>query len=67
MFVLSHSDGTARTGTYILIDMVLNRMAKGELLKRSVASPIISSRGCCRYCVLSRSAAPELETFSQET
>ncbi|KAG9349038.1 hypothetical protein JZ751_029356 [Albula glossodonta] len=24
------SDGTGRTGTYILIDMVLNRMAKGE-------------------------------------
>ncbi|CDQ89612.1 unnamed protein product [Oncorhynchus mykiss] len=23
------SDGTGRTGTYILIDMVLNRMAKG--------------------------------------
>lgn len=26
----SHSDGTGRTGTYILIDMVLNRMAKGK-------------------------------------
>lgn len=26
-----HSDGTGRTGTYILIDMVLNRMAKGEI------------------------------------
>lgn len=25
------SDGTSRTGAYILIDMVLNRMAKGEL------------------------------------
>lgn len=25
-----HSDGTGRTGTYILIDMVLNRMAKGD-------------------------------------
>uniref|UniRef100_A0A7N6FBL2 Protein tyrosine phosphatase receptor type Nb n=1 Tax=Anabas testudineus TaxID=64144 RepID=A0A7N6FBL2_ANATE len=25
------SDGTGRTGTYILIDMVLNRMAKGEI------------------------------------
>ncbi len=24
------SDGTGRTGTYILIDMVLNRMAKGQ-------------------------------------
>lgn len=24
------SDGTGRTGTYILIDMVLNRMAKGD-------------------------------------
>lgn len=29
--VCFHSDGTGRTGTYILIDMVLNRMAKGEL------------------------------------
>lgn len=28
----SYSDGTGRAGTYILIDMVLNRMAKGELL-----------------------------------
>lgn len=28
----SHSDGTSRTGAYILIDMVLNRMAKGETL-----------------------------------
>lgn len=27
---LFHSDGTGRTGTYILIDMVLNRMAKGD-------------------------------------
>lgn len=27
-----HSDGTGRTGTYILIDMVLNRMAKGDVL-----------------------------------
>lgn len=26
----SCSDGAGRTGTYILIDMVLNRMAKGE-------------------------------------
>lgn len=26
-----YSNGTGRTGTYILIDMVLNRMAKGEL------------------------------------
>lgn len=26
---LSHSDGIGRTGTYCLIDMVLNRMAKG--------------------------------------
>lgn len=25
------SDGTGRTGTYILIDMVLNRMAKGDV------------------------------------
>lgn len=29
-FFSSRSDGTSRTGTYILIDMVLNRMAKGE-------------------------------------
>lgn len=29
-FCSSRSDGTSRTGTYILIDMVLNRMAKGE-------------------------------------
>lgn len=29
-FPVSHSDGTSRTGTYILIDMVLNRMAKGK-------------------------------------
>lgn len=28
-FVICCSDGTGRTGTYILIDMVLNRMAKG--------------------------------------
>uniref|UniRef100_A0A671KGL2 Receptor-type tyrosine-protein phosphatase-like N n=1 Tax=Sinocyclocheilus anshuiensis TaxID=1608454 RepID=A0A671KGL2_9TELE len=28
-FPVLHSDGTGRTGTYILIDMVLNRMAKG--------------------------------------
>uniref|UniRef100_A0A8D1DQI6 Tyrosine-protein phosphatase domain-containing protein n=1 Tax=Sus scrofa TaxID=9823 RepID=A0A8D1DQI6_PIG len=28
------SDGAGRTGTYILIDMVLNRMAKGEHLPR---------------------------------
>lgn len=26
----SPSDGTGRTGTYMLIDMVLNRMAKGK-------------------------------------
>ncbi len=31
-FPVSHSDGTGRTGTYILIDMVLNRMAKGKHL-----------------------------------
>uniref|UniRef100_A0A3B5LT12 Tyrosine-protein phosphatase domain-containing protein n=1 Tax=Xiphophorus couchianus TaxID=32473 RepID=A0A3B5LT12_9TELE len=29
LFLCFHSDGTGRTGTYILIDMVLNRMAKG--------------------------------------
>lgn len=29
-FLFPHSNGTGRTGTYILIDMVLNRMAKGE-------------------------------------
>lgn len=28
--ISSCSDGAGRTGTYILIDMVLNRMAKGE-------------------------------------
>lgn len=28
-FLICCSDGTGRTGTYILIDMVLNRMAKG--------------------------------------
>lgn len=29
-FCPSPSDGTGRAGTYILIDMVLNRMAKGK-------------------------------------
>lgn len=28
-FSASSSDGAGRTGTYILVDMVLNRMAKG--------------------------------------
>lgn len=31
LFLCFHSDGTGRTGTYILIDMVLNRMAKGAV------------------------------------
>lgn len=31
-FCPSPSDGTGRAGTYILIDMVLNRMAKGKSL-----------------------------------
>lgn len=33
------SDGAGRTGTYILIDMVLNRMAKGEGLAHSARGP----------------------------
>lgn len=28
-FVTIHSDGVSRTGSYCLLDMVLNRMAKG--------------------------------------
>lgn len=33
-FVIPCSDGTGRTGTYILIDMVLNRMAKGTVCRQ---------------------------------
>lgn len=33
------SDGAGRTGTYILIDMVLNRMAKGKVCSHSTRSP----------------------------
>lgn len=40
-FHVSHSDGTGRSGTYILIDMVLNRMAKGKHLV-SLSSRFIS-------------------------
>jgi receptor-type tyrosine-protein phosphatase N len=29
LFSLTSSDGVGRAGTYILIDMVLNRMSKG--------------------------------------
>lgn len=36
VFILSpsvDSDGAGRSGTYVLIDMVLNKMAKGETQK----------------------------------
>lgn len=42
-FCHSHSDGTSRTGTYILIDMVLNRMAKGESVKTKTLPRNITS------------------------
>ena len=36
---LYHSDGAGRSGTYILIDMVLNKMAKGERPVLFIRSP----------------------------
>lgn len=42
--ICSRSDGTGRTGTYILIDMVLNRMAKGEVETSGTASAEASER-----------------------
>lgn len=42
----SCSDGAGRTGTYILIDMVLNRMAKG----RCRAAPLLPCSGGVRPC-----------------
>lgn len=45
------SDGTGRTGTYILIDMVLNRMAKGEL--SASAQVAVSPEGCAESNLLS--------------
>lgn len=41
---VSCSDGAGRTGTYILVDMVLNRMAKG----RHGAALILPWMGGCR-------------------
>lgn len=49
------SDGTGRTGTYILIDMVLNRMAKGEV------SFFLSVRLCLYWgCLAVDSVSPQL-------
>lgn len=39
-----HSDGTGRTGTYILIDMVLNRMAKGDA---AAAADVVKKKKIC--------------------
>ncbi len=50
-FPVSHSDGTGRSGTYILIDMVLNRMAKGKRLV-SLSSRFISCMLIGRLSVL---------------
>lgn len=41
---LSCSDGAGRTGTYILVDMVLNRMAKGRC-RAALLLPCLRVRG----------------------
>ena len=54
LLFVSIATGTGRTGTYILIDMVLNRMAKGEVWIQKVQDARFvkkcskDSLTCCR-------------------
>lgn len=64
MYCFLCSDGTGRTGTYILIDMVLNRMAKGEDV--CLAGPIYLyrlSQEVCRESIYSQQGLIQFKAF----
>lgn len=60
------SDGTGRTGTYILIDMVLNRMAKGEVSLYAFVIGLLSISQCFAWAELGAPSGCSIPTGVKE-